>query len=233
MKAFAMSRNSPTSTPTPAPALLLGALMLALVCASPASAQDDAARAGREREALRRSQSALKLSQQQEATLTGEKAALTAQTGKLGETLKRTEAQLAGGRAEAVSQRAELARVSTELEALRRVAEADKVADLARSAASAQRDASAQRLITEGTRTVASLTTLLGNAVQANTKAELANREMHAFGLQMIEQVRGRTSVAAFEQSDPVLGFGQVKLENTAEGLRDRFDALRVTAKVQ
>ena len=233
MKALAMSKSSVTLASRLLPKTLLTALLTALVFGSPASAQDDAARAGREREALRRSQSALKLAQQQEATLTSEKAALTAQAGKLGETLKRTEAQLAGGRAEVASQRLELTRVSTELDALRLVAEADKLAAQTRADASTQRDASAQRLITEGTRTVASLTTLLGNAVQANSKAELANREMHAFGLQMIEQMRGRTSVAAFEQSDPVLGFGRVKLENTAEGLRDRFDALRVTPKAQ
>jgi hypothetical protein len=58
--------------------------------------------------------------------------------------------------------------------------------------------------------------------------AEKANREMHALGLHLIDQMRGKSSAGALTVIDPVLGLGQVKLENTAEQLRDQLDALKV-----
>jgi hypothetical protein len=64
-------------------------------------------------------------------------------------------------------------------------------------------------------------------------KAEKANREMYAFGLQMIEQVRSRTPADAFMQSSPVVGFGQVMVENQAGELRDRLEALMLVPAAQ
>lgn len=202
-------------------------LPLLLAFATTAGAQDDVGRAAREREAFRRAQAALRQAQEQQAALAREKSELSAQTSRLGESVKRAEAQLSGSRSEAARLRAELARTTAERDALQAKAEADQKAVQSRGEESAQRIAALTRVVDERTRTVASLTELVGNTTRSLAAAEKANREMHGFGLQLIDQLRGRSEVGA---ADPVLGFGQVRLENTAEALRDRLDALRLPA---
>ena len=51
---------------------------------------------------------------------------------------------------------------------------------------------------------------------------------MYAFGLQMIEQVRVKTDTNTLLQSESVLGFGNVRIENLAEEFKDRLTALRL-----
>ena len=86
-------------------------LVLSFTVALPAHAQDDAGRASREREALRRAQSALKQSQEQQATLTREKSDIAAERDKLGDSAKRAESQLGASRATVARAGTELARV--------------------------------------------------------------------------------------------------------------------------
>ena len=111
---------------------------------------------------------------------------------------------------------------------MRAQADADKKAAESRAAESAQRLAESGRVIAERTRTVAGMTALLESVTGSLAKAEKSNREMHAFGLQLIDQLRGRSSNAALVATDPVLGLQLVRLENEAEALRDRLDALRL-----
>lgn len=214
-----------------------GFALLLIVLALNASAQDDAGRASREREALRRAQAALKQSQDQQATLTREKADLAAQTGQLGDTVKRAEAQLSGSRSEAARLRAELARASSELEASRTRADAEKAADKAASQARiddlSQRLGQAMRLAADRAQTVASLTTLLERATQSLLKAEKANAQMHAVGVKMIERLRNWGSADSVLEAEPVLGFGQIRLENNAEELRDRLDEFKLASPVK
>lgn len=209
-----------------------GFALLLIAMALNVSAQDDAGRASREREALRRVQAALKQSQDQQATLAREKADLTVQADKLGDTAKRAEAQLSGSRSEAARLRAELARVASELESTRTRAEGEKATD--KAAAQARIDELSQRLgqatslAADRTQTVTSLTALLDRASKALVKAEKANAQMHAFGLRMIDQIRNRQAADSVLDSEPVLGFSQVRLENVAEELRDRLEGLRL-----
>ncbi len=213
-------------------------LSLALCVCFSATAQDDG-RAAREREALRRSQAALKQAQEQQAVLAREKTELSAQQQKLSDEAKQAQSQLGGARSEASRLRAEVNRLSSELTALKAQVEADKktmtasseaVKDAAQAAAqkAAQQLGEAERLNVQQTRTVASMTALLERSTTALAAAEKANREMHALSLQLIDQVRGKSASGLSTVTDPVLGLGQVKLENTAEQLRDQLDALKV-----
>ena len=209
------------------------ALVLCALALNAGAQQDDTGRAAREREALRRTQSALKLSQEQQATLTREKSELTAQASKLGDTARQAQAQLAGSKSDGVRLHAELARVASELSALRAQAEADKGGAKLRSEELSQRLAEAGRITAERTRTIGSMTALLEHVTQSLAKAEKANREMHVFGLQLIDQLRGRASNAAIVATDAVLGLQQVRLENEAEAMRDRLDALKLAPQSQ
>ena len=213
-------------------------LSLALWVCFSATAQDDS-RAAREREALRRSQAALKQAQEQQAVLVKEKSDLTASQQTLGDAAKQAQLQLGGARSEAGRLRAEVNRLNTELAALKAQLEADKklmasgieaAQQLAQQAAqkSAQQIADAERLYIQQNRTVASVTALLERSTTALAAAEKANGDMHALGLQLIDQVRGKTGSGGLAVSDPVLGLSQVKLENTAEQLRDQLDALKL-----
>jgi chromosome segregation ATPase len=213
-------------------------LSLALCVCFSATAQDDG-RAAREREALRRSQAALKQAQEQQAVLAREKTELTAQQQKLSDEAKQAQSQLGGARSEAGRLRSEVNKLSAELNALKTQMETDKrlmmsqsdaAKDAAQAAAqkSAQQLGEAERLNVQQTRTVASMTALLERSTTALAAAEKSNREMHALGLQLIEQVRGKNASGLSGLSNPVLGLGQVKLENTAEQLRDQLDALKV-----
>ena len=56
---------------------------------------------------------------------------------------------------------------------------------------------------------------------------------MHAYGLQLINEVRGRAGSDAAVAVDPVLGLRQVRIENRAEELRDGLDALKLPAQAR
>jgi septal ring factor EnvC (AmiA/AmiB activator) len=216
-------------------AVVLATVML--LGAVPAAAQDNAGRAAREREALRRTQAALKQSQEQQAALAREKAELSSQLASQrdsqGASLRRTQSQLNAAQSEAAKTRAELARVSAELAALRGQAEVDSQAAQARTQELVTRLDDAARVAAERTRTAASLTALLERATQTLAAAEKSNREMHAYGLQLIDEVRGRASTDASAAADPVLGLRQVRIENRAEALRDGLDALKLPAQAR
>ena len=74
---------------------------------------------------------------------------------------------------------------------------------------------------------------LLERATQLLAAAEKSNRELHAYGLQLIDEVRGRASSDASAAVDPVLGLRQVRIENRAEELRDGLDALKLPAQAR
>ena len=218
----------------------LSALVLALTfaLAHPALGQEDASRAMREREALRRAQAALKVSQEHEAVLLREKSDITAEKDKLGNVAKRTESQLAATRSDASRLRTEsarlqleLTRVAAELDAVRIRDETEKKSAQARVDELTRRLEDAGRVSAERMRTVISMTSLLERATLALAAADKANREMYVYGLEMIEQIRVKIPADTFVQSEPVLGFSRVRLENLAEELKDRLGALRLPAK--
>ena len=200
--------------------LMLGATM-SLTCA----AQDDN-HASREKEALRRTQAALRQAQQQQAALAKEKDDLAVQRDKLDEAAKRSQSQLAATRGDAARLNASLARASEELVAAKARDDAARKELEDRMADQSRQLAAAQQVADERARANAALTALLEHATQSLAAAEKANGEMHALGLQLIDRIRGREAGV----SDPVLGFGQVRLENEAQSLRDKLDAAKLAA---
>jgi len=201
--------------------LMLGAT-LSLSCA----AQDDAH--AREREALRRTQAALRQAQEQQADLARKNGDLAGQRDKLDETAKRAQSQLAAARADAGRLNASLARAAQDLAATQARDEAARKELESRLAEQAQQLADARRVADERARSNAALVALLERATQSLASAEKANLAMHALGLQLIARIRGQQSDLPATAADPVLGFGQIRLENEAEALRDRLESVRL-----
>jgi chromosome segregation ATPase len=203
------------------------ATTLALMLPLGAAAQDEAGHGtAREREALHRVQAALRQSQEQASTLAKEKAELSAQRDQLGDAAKKTQAQLASARAEGQRQQADLAAAQQALAAATAQEQAEKQDAQTQIETLTQRLQQATQTADQRARANAALVALLEHATQALTSAEKANRDMHALGLQMIETIRGGGAGAGVK--DPVLGFGQVRLENQAEALRDQLDAAKL-----
>jgi DNA repair exonuclease SbcCD ATPase subunit len=209
-------------TPLRLALLALGAT-LSLACA----AQDDN-RGSREKEALRRTQAALRQAQEQQAALAREKDSLAGERDKLDASAKKAQSQLAASRSDAARLNASLAHANDELAATRTRDEAARQDLEQRLAEQSQQLAAARRVADERARANASLTALLEQATKSLASAERANEQMHALGLQMIDRLRGRGG--ASDAVDPVLGFGQVRLENEAEALRDKLDAAKLPA---
>ena len=207
------------------PLVLVLGVALSLSCA----AQDDN-RASREKEALRRTQAALRQAQEQQAALAKEKDDLAGQRDKLDEAAKRSQSQLAASRGDAARLNTGLARAADELVATKARDDAARKELEDRLAEQAQRLAAAQRTADERAHANAALTALLEHATQSLAAAEKANGEMHALGLQMIDRIRGRQANVDGGVNDPVLGFGQIRLENEAEALRDKLDATKFSA---
>ena len=206
------------------PLVLALGVALSLSCA----AQDDN-RASREKEALRRTQAALRQAQEQQAALAKEKDDLAGQRDKLHEAAKRSQAQLTASRGDAARLNAGLGRAADELAATKARDDAARKELEDRLAEQGQRLAAAQRTSDERARANASLTALLEHATRSLAAAEKANGEMHALGLQMIDRIRGRQAGVEGGVNDPVLGFGQIRLENEAEALRDKLEATKLS----
>ena len=201
-------------------ALLAVGAAVSLSCA----AQDDTH--SREKEALRRTQAALRQAQEQQAALAKEKDDIAGQRDKLDEAAKKSQSQLAVSRSDAARLNASLAHANDELAATKARDDAARQELETRLAEQSQRALEAQRLAEERARANASLTALLEHATQSLAAAEKANAQMHALGVQMIDRLRGHEAEAGVP--DPVVGFGQVRLENEAEALRDKLDAAKL-----
>lgn len=204
----------------------LAAVLLAL--SWPALAQSDGKRASQEREALRRAQAALKLSQEQQSTLSREKADLATEKDKASAAARHSEAQLAGVRGEVVRLRADLARVTAELEQAKADAAQETVAAQSRAETQAGKLASVQAQLNEKAQTLSSVVALLERSTQSLAAAEKTNREMQQLGLQLVAQLRQGQAAQGGAATDALLGFDQIKLENSAEQWRDQLDALKL-----
>ena len=222
--------------------LIAAALLLVFTASVSAQANNanntnsaDSARVARQREALRRSQEALKLATEQQAQLLREKTQLATEKAKLDEDSRRQGAQLGGLRSEVVKLRADVSRMTVELDAERRAAAgvtatatASQQTAAAQAADLSQRLAKTERDLRERTQTLTALSALTERSSKALFAAETANRQMHSFGLQLIEQLRTTARSGNLMGLQPAIGFAEVRLENEAEALRDKLDALKL-----
>ena len=210
------------------------ALLAALAFSASVTGQQQDTKTSREREALRRSQAALRQSQEQQAVLAKEKVDLLAEKTKRDDELQRAGSQLGQLRGDAARSQARAVQLAAEL-AAQKAASVSERARVEESAArqmeaAAEKLARAERLLAERTQAVASITVLLERSTQALLQTEEANRKLYAFGRDMIDQYRGSTSPENFLASESVVGFAAVRRENRAESLRSQIEAARASA---
>jgi len=203
----------------PRPSVLAGAALLALLVTLMPAGSWAQERASREREALRRAQQALRDAQAENATLQQARSALATEKDALAADKARLDAELGRARARAAqveAARQQVERMQTELAELR-----------------AQRDTAMVRIEDLNTQlqaskaAVASVRAMLERATATQALLVQRNRALYDVGLAAIELYRSRDAAATWAQREPVLGLGQVRLENAAEALRDRLEAAR------
>lgn len=207
------------------------AAALAMACL-PASAQDNNATASREREALRRAQAALNDTRRELAALQAERASLlrdkdaaAAEALRARQARDALQSELRAAQQQAAALRGEQ---QSAVDRLRTERQDDAARSAERDRQAAAEAARLQQQLAERSRTVAAVTALLERATQALAEAETQNRQLHAMAVEAVERWRGKTPADAALQSDPLLGLTQVRIENVAEDLRSRADALRL-----
>lgn len=213
----------------------LGVGLVGLALCWPVLAQDAAA--SREREALRRAQSALQQAQQQRDALQAEKATLE----------RRQVEQATLAQKQQIQARAELNRLRTlereqdtlhaQLATERAALAALRESSLAAKAQDETRLAEASRQATQwrgerDERTAANraLVARLEAATQALAEAQERNRQLHAVGQEAIQRLRGLSPAERALLDDPILGLTAVRLGSEAEDLLVRLDAQRQPA---
>ena len=206
-------------------ALLFSATLLA----APLHAQDDA-KASKEREALRRAQSALR-------SMTDERDALQAEKARLTQDLARSSQELAAlrGRSQGEAGRAKLA--EEHAQTLQAQLDAATKARDELAAASQQREhdlqeqlGAARRESAERLQSVRTVSALLEQSTKALAAAEDKNRKLLAVGEDLIKRYKSRSRFDSATIGDPLLGLTDVKLENEAEQIRGQMAQLRVIA---
>lgn len=217
------------------PPRLLATLALLALCAS--AAAQTGAPPSREREALRRVQSALQQALQQRDALQAEKAGLAGALSEQQALLQRQQAQLAA----AVEQRRRLAAMTSEhadlearldqaleaLASLRSRADNERIQAQERLAEAAQRQAALQRQHAEVVSTNRALVARLEAASTALAEARSRHQQLHAIGQAAIQRLRGLSPGERALQEDPVLGLTAVRLNDEAELLLQRLDGQR------
>lgn len=220
------------------PPRMLATLALLALCGS--AAAQTSAPPSREREALRRVQSALQQAQQQRDALQVEKSGLASTLSDQQALLQRQQAQLAT----AVEQRRRLAALTTEhadlkasldqaleaLASLRAQADNERTQSQARQAEAAQQQAALQRQHGEVVSANRALVARLEAAGKALAEERMRNQQLHAIGQAAIQRLRGLSPSERALQDDPVLGLTGVRLNDEAELLLQRLDGQRQPA---
>jgi len=232
-------RQQPTSRLAWRRALGVGLVGLALCW--PVLAQDAAA--SREREALRRTQSALQQAQQQRDALQAEKATLERGQAEQAEQAALTQrqhrlaqAELKRLRALTLAQNGLHAQLATEqaaLAALRESTSADKAQAETRLTEASRQAAQWRGERDERTAANRALVARLEAATQSLADAQQRNRQLHAVGQEAIQRLRGLTPAERALLDDPILGLSAVRIGSEAEDLLLRLDAQRLPAASQ
>lgn len=188
-------------------------------------------RASREREMLRRSQAALQQAQTERDAAQAEKALVEKER----DGLREQAAKAASGQAQtARALSAERHKVQSEIDAFKQaLADAKRRAEEQTTKLSEQdrqwqeQAATLRQALAERTQANSQLTALLQKSTAERTAADERNLQLHALALELVERWRNKGLVEQALQAEPVLGLRSVRIENTAEELRARADALR------
>lgn len=198
------------------PALMAAVLLMGSLCA-PSMAQDQGSR---EREALRRTQLALRAAQQEtatlQATLAAEKSQMLQEKQALDATARRNASRVAGAQSQARLAQARVVQLETELEGLK-----------AELSAAQEKQATQAAELADQQRVMAALRVRLERSTQAVGVLEQRNRQLYQVGLDAIELYRSQRPKETLARIEPFAGIGRVTLDNVAEQWADRLEAAR------
>jgi chromosome segregation ATPase len=192
----------------------------------PAYAQD--AKVSKEREALRRTQTALKAAQEQQSSLTAEKTKLEKEKLLAEQDAGKAKALASGQAAKLKALEQQTQKLQADLQA----AEAAK-AVLEASASTREKELqqqllAARRESAERQQAVQVTARLLERSTLALQDAEAKNRKLFGVGEEAIKRYLSRTPSEITGIGDPLFGFNDIRLENVAEELRGKMEAQRV-----
>jgi chromosome segregation ATPase len=209
-------------------ARFLVGLLAGITLAAAALAQQPDARATREREMLRRAQAAAQQATAQRDTLQAEKTTLQAEHERLktqaeadAKELRALRAEVARGKTDGERQQTALAEARRESSALQQ-ASGEREAALQKQLTEARSEGAAR---TQANRQVAAL---LAQASTRLASAEERNAGLHALAHDMVNRWLNKSTAEIVVQSEPVFGLREVAMQDTAETLRARINALQL-----
>jgi siderophore synthetase component len=209
------------------PRTLVAALAL-ITLATAALAQQPDPRATRERELLRRSQAALQEANAQRDALQAEKTTLQAEHDRLKLQTERDAAELRALRADVARFKGDGERGQQALADARRESSALQKAGSEREATLQQRLAEAQRELAARTQANQQVAALLEKASTRLATAEERNAGLHALAHEMVNRWLDKSATDVLLQREPLLGLREVAMQDTAETLRARINALQL-----
>lgn len=203
------------------PLLLLS--LLAGLCQAQGSGKPE----DRERAQLRRAQAALQAAQSQLQGLEAEKSQWQREREAQAQ-------QLLKSQGASQQQRSQIASQQQQLEQLRReLAEAGERLNRAQAEAREREQLMQQQLAqlrreqAELRQSNGALAALLERRTQALNQAETRNKALHGLGMEAVDRWLAKSPAELNLQREPLLGWGSVRAQDSAEALRARLDALR------
>ena len=203
-------------------------LTLTLLALASVPSHADDVKVSKEREALRRAQSALRTATEQQQTLQADKTQLQQEKDKLEKSLTAARGleQVNSARLKAATQRAEA--LENELQASKQAQQMLQSGSQLREQELQQQLLAARRESAEHLQSARALTALLEHSTQALADAETKNHQLYAVGQELIQRYLGRSKVDVATLGDPFLGLSAVKLEDQAEQMRSQLEAQRI-----
>jgi chromosome segregation ATPase len=224
-----MSMHPHLFKPRPAGRLAAAALAGLLMLSFGAQAQDS--KASKEREALRRAQTALRAAQEQQSGLQAEKAKAEASADAASKEAAALRGQVSGHAAKLRAREQELSAAQSQLQELQRnlaQARSEHSAEQERGQGLQAQLMEARRLAAEREQANQGLVALLEARSQSLGDATLKNRQLQELGHDLVRRYlsRGRVDMALL--GDPVLGLQAVRTEDEAEKFRAELARLEL-----
>ena len=207
----------------------LTAILLLALSSNPTWAQTSDT-ASRERTQQRRAQAALQEAQTKLDALQVEKAALIAEKTSMSADLQR---QRAASRSQQTQREQALL---AQIEQLRRDVATGTASQQQGEAQGTEREgqlqlqlSKARQALVELQQSNTGLAALLARKTEVLSAAEEKNRELHGLGMLAIERWLNKTQFEGSLQSEPLFGINGVRVQDSAEALRARMDAQRLS----
>lgn len=215
--------------PAPAARLVVAVLSGLLIFSPGAQARDS--KTSKEREALRRAQSALRAAQEQQSSLQAEKAKAEAAAGEASKESAALRGQIGAHAAKLRAREQALNAAQEELNQLRQglaQARGEHGAEQERAQALQTQLMEARRLASEREQANLGLVALLEGRSRALSEAELKNRQLQDLGHELVRRFLGRSRIDSALLGDPVLGLQAVRAEDEAEKFRAELARLEL-----